>query len=111
MRHVSSQRIVACHGLVRTLPYNRLSDGSPFSSVLSLAIDGYGGANENIELALGSSKLAHLDGRDQWLDDAFFGDMHLGIKASKLIPVRSDSNSGILWFEGYHIRNVVFLKV
>ena len=38
-------------------------DGSPFSSVLSLALDGYGGATEIIELALGSSKLANVGGR------------------------------------------------
>ncbi len=45
------------------LPCNRSSDGSPFSSVLSLALDGYGGATEIIELALGSSKLANVGGR------------------------------------------------
>ena len=45
-----------------TLPCNRLSD-APLSSVLSLALDGYGGAIENIELALGSSKLANVGGR------------------------------------------------
>ena len=91
----------------RTLPCDLLSDGSPFNSVLSLALDGFGGATENIELALGSSKLAHLGGRGEGVEDDCSGDMHLGVKGYKLIPVRSDSNSGILWFGGYHIRNVV----
>ena len=83
MRHVSCHRIVARHGLVSTLnDYDILLrsqhvhycgfregsddveiDGSPFSSVLSLALDGYGGATEIIELALGSSKLANVGGR------------------------------------------------
>ena len=51
--------------IARKLPCNRSSDGSPFSSVLSLslALDGYGGATEIIELALGSSKLANVGGR------------------------------------------------
>jgi len=94
----------------RTFPRNRLGDGSSLGGVLSLTFDGNGGAAENVELTLGSSKFVHfthLGGGGDRVKDACFGDARFGVKGYKLIPVRSDSNSGILWFGGYHGLNVV----
>ncbi len=92
----------------RALAGDRLSDGTSLGCMLAFALDGDGGASEDVELAFGSSEFVHFAHLGRWCDrvvDAGFGDSRFGAERYELVPVGSNSNARIFWFGRYHIGN------